>query len=466
MFWPARIGREESGFALPTVMLMSIAAFSVASVALLSSMASQGNTIHDQRSKTSFATAESGVSDAMLRYNLTAAPTACAPIGGTPDGNGWCPPVAISPAVNGGSVQYWVHPPSVTPSRRCLDSNTAQVSSLEKACMEVVALGTLNGVTRRVDVTATSASGTGLFGDAAVKAIDSISLDSNAEIHSGVATGGPMTLSSNAKQCGAVSVGVGDALTLSANAQYNTDINCTQQATTYAQAPLTLPPVNQGDATSNNDNGRFFGLDVVSGNKADACFNGRDANGAVAACAPRELAVGGNSALTIGGGVYSLCKLSMTQNSKLYTATGAQVKIYFDSPEACGYSSGTTQMLLQSNTRISTPNIAPSSVALLFVGSTDIATSIQLNSNTDSNALCQQNFVIYGPLTAINMNSNSQYCGALAAKALHLDSHAIVTTGSGTSTFTLPGTAPYYTLDPAGFVECSAASASPPNTGC
>jgi hypothetical protein len=332
--------------------------------------------------------------------------------------------------------------------------------------MEVVAFGTLNGVSRRVDVTATNSSGTPVFGDAAVKAIDSISLDSNAEIHSGVATNGPMSLSSNAKQCGAVSVGVGQALTLSANAQYNTDVNCTQQATTYAQAPLALPPVNQGDAPSNNDNGRFFGLDVVSGNKSDACFNGRDANGAVAGCGARELSVGGNSALTLGGGVYSLCKLSLTSNSKLYTATGAQVEIYFDSPEACGYSSGTAQMTLSSNTRISTPNIAPSSVALLFVGSLSRATSIQLNSNTDGNALCQQNFVIYAPLTSINMNSNSQYCGALGAKALHLDSHAVVTTGSGTSNFTLPGTAAYYTLDGAGFVECAAASASPPNTGC
>jgi hypothetical protein len=64
------------------------------------------------------------------------------------------------------------------------------------------------------------------------------------------------------------------------------------------------------------------------------------------------------------------------------------------------------------------------------------------------------------------MNSNSQYCGAIAAKTLHLDSRAVVTTGSGTGSFTLPNTAAYYTLDPAGFVECSAASASPPNTGC
>jgi hypothetical protein len=460
MLWRARIGREESGFALPTVMLMGVAAFSIASVALLSSMSSQGNTIHDQRSKSSFATAESGVSDAMLRYNMTEALTPCAAVViGSPDVNGWCPPVTISPAVNGGSVQYWVHPPSNTsPSRRCQNRTT---------CMEIVALGTLNGVTRRVDVTASYSSGAPVFADAGVKAVESITLDQNAEIHSGAATNGFMTLSSNAKQCGPVSVGVGETLTESDNVQYTTDVNCTQPTSTYAQAPLSLPPVNQGDAPSNNDNSRLFSLDAVSGSKSDACFNGVNANGTAGSCGARELAIGGTgTAVTLGGSVYSLCKLTMTSNSKLYTATGAQVTIYFDSPEACGQPSGTTQMALSSNTRISTPNIAPSSVALLFVGSTSLATVIQLNSNTDGNALCQQNFVVYAPLTTINLNSKSQYCGALAGEAVHLNSNAIVTSGTGIGNFTLPGTAPYYTVDSAGFVECGAASASPPNAGC
>jgi hypothetical protein len=255
-------------------------------------------------------------------------------------------------------------------------------------------------------------------------------------------------------------------MTLNGNAHYNSDLACTQSASSYGHAPLSLPPVNQGDAPSNNNNSRFFALDVVSGQKSDACFNGRNSDGTVGSCGPRELTVGGNSSLTLGGSVYSLCKLTLTSNSKLYTATGAQVKVYFDSPEACGYPANTVQMSLSSNTRISTPNIAPSSVAFLFVGSPTLATRIQLNSNTDSNALCQQNFVVYAPLTSMDMNSNSQYCGALGAKSLHLDSNANITTGSGTSSFVLDNQPPYYVVDPNGFVQCASASASPPNTGC
>jgi len=64
------------------------------------------------------------------------------------------------------------------------------------------------------------------------------------------------------------------------------------------------------------------------------------------------------------------------------------------------------------------------------------------------------------------MNSYSQYCGALGSKTLHLDSNANITTGAGTSNFILDNQPPYYVLDPNGFVECSAAPTSPPNTGC
>ncbi|MFN2612845.1 MAG: PilX N-terminal domain-containing pilus assembly protein [Solirubrobacterales bacterium] len=451
----------EEGFALPTVMLMMVAALALATAAAVTSISSQRGTVHDQQQKSAFAAAESGLSDAMLRFNLNAAGTPCAPVSGSvPDAGGWCAPVDLSQGVNGSTVRYWVHPPSATPSRRCPASPTSG------ACMEVVSIGTLNGVTRRIDATATSASGQPLFFDAAVKAQNWIHMDSNAEVHSGVATNGDITLNSNAKQCGAASVGVGHALSTNANAAYYSNPNCTQPTSSYLQQPLTLPPVNQGDAPSRNDNGRLFSLDTISGNKSDACFNGVKGDGSAGSCGARELSINNNSSVTLGGSIYSLCKLTMGSYSKLYTAVGANVKIYFDSPEACGQPSGTVQMQLSSNTRITTPSTSASSVALLFVGSTSRATSIQLNSNTAADALCQQNFVIYAPLTDINFNSNSYYCGAVAGKTVQLNSYSVITTGAGTSGFTLPNTAAYYIVDPTGYVECSAAATSPPNGGC
>jgi hypothetical protein len=156
----------------------------------------------------------------------------------------------------------------------------------------------------------------------------------------------------------------------------------------------------------------------------------------------------------------------MSSNSSLLVAAppsgSSATYIYFDSPEACGYSSGTAQLDMASNTRISSNDGSP--VYLLFVGSIDRQTIINLSSNTDINAACQQNFIVYAPLSDINLNSNSTYCGALAGNSIHLDSNADVRTTAASTTFTPPNTPPHYTVDR--FIECSAAPVSPPNTGC
>ena len=86
--------------------------------------------------------------------------------------------------------------------------------------IEVVSTGSFSGVTRRVDVMAKSVSGQQVFFDAGVKTQNGINLDANAEIHSGSATGGDITLASNAGQCGLASVGIGHHMTTAGNAGY------------------------------------------------------------------------------------------------------------------------------------------------------------------------------------------------------------------------------------------------------
>ena len=66
-------------------------------------------------------------------------------------------------------------------------------------------------------------------------------------------------------------MGVGRHLDLIFNAQYYQNFDCTVPLTEddVIQQPLVLPPVNQGDAPTNNDNGRFFAQDPRSGNGRD-----------------------------------------------------------------------------------------------------------------------------------------------------------------------------------------------------
>lgn len=448
---------SEAGFAVPTVMLMTVAAMGIATVGVMTSIQGQSGVVRDQGSKSALAVAESGTEQALLHYNRGVEPCTTSVEGE------WCGPVT-GMSVNGGAVSYWARKGS---GEECEVGN-------EVECVEIVSQGIFGGVTRRVDVFASTVSTEdstpgGPFATAGVLSKETMSLDSNSKIHTGIATNGDVELKSNAKQCGLASVGIGKKMTTSSNAKYYSDSKCTTPYSTVLQQELTLPPVNQGDAATNNDNGRFFATDYVSGNKADACWSGVKANGKSGSCLKRELKVENNSAVTIGGSVYSFCKLTLRSNSALYVAAGANVTIYFDSPENCGYSSSVTQLDLQSNSRITSATGDPVSVAMLFVGSETIPTMVQLNSNTSVNGPCEQNFVIYAPRSNVDLNSNSKFCGAIAGKSVHLDSNAEIWAASGSESFNLPGveipeTAAHY--EPFRFVECSGAAGSLPDTGC
>ena len=234
--------------------------------------------------------------------------------------------------------------------------------------------------------------------------------------------------------------------------------------------------MNQGDAATNNDNARITNAvasngptpkDLISGKTSDVTWS----------AATRQLTIDHNSSLTLTGQTYSFCKLTLKSNSAIYITAGQTVNIYFDSPEHCDVPPGTlpvddsghpelgtTQMDLSSNTRITSATGTPAKVAVYFVGSQTRLTNLLMSSNTQIAGSCVQNFIIYAPLTHIELNSNSQYCGALAGQSLHMDSNAEVFTDADSQAFVLPGTAPHYAVSQ--FVECTAASASPPNTGC
>lgn len=449
---------SEGGFAVPTVMLMTVAALGMASVAVMTSVQGQGGTVRDQGTKAALAVAESGVSQALLHYNRGVPP--CSAVEGE-----WCGPVT-GMSVNGGQVSYWAR---VASGEECEVSN-------EVECVEIVSQGTVNGVTRRVDVMASTlqtedSTGGGPFATASVLSKEDMVLDSNAVIHTGTASNGDIELKSNAKLCGPSTVGVGKEIAKDANAQYNADALCTSPASSYGQKELTLPPVNQGDAATNNDNERFFLEDVAtSKSKIDACWNGlTPAAKSSKSCKGRELFIDGNTSVTLGGSVYSFCKLSMRSNSNLFIAPNATVTIYFDSPEACGYSSGVTQLEMASNTRITSATGDPVSVAMLFVGSETLDTNVLLNSNTSVNGPCDQNFVIYAPLTDVRLNSNARFCGAIAAKTVHMDSNAEIWSATGSEEFNLPGVEIPEVPDhfvPYRFVECSSTAATSPDDGC
>jgi Tfp pilus assembly protein PilX len=476
--------REEHGFAVPTVLFMLLGAFAVVSIGVLASISAQRGSVRDQDTKSALSAAEAGVSDALLRYNAVSQPPPvtqpCLVPSGTTLGAtatqssgsnaGWC--AAASGSSGSGTYSYTVKP-------------AASADGLQVGTIEIASTGSFNGISRRVDVVAKSASGQQVFLDAAVKTQDAINLDSNAIIHAGAATGGDITLASNAMQCSPASVGKGHHLTIAPGASggYFDDPQCTTSLdpSTVGQDDLVLPPVNQGDAATNNDNCRVSR--AVGVPDPNCTFNSSD---------PQDLISGKNSdvnwspttrqleidkpktTLTLTGHTYSFCKVTLKQNTALYVAANTNINIYFDSPEACDQppgtlpadnaTYGTTQLSLASNTRISANTGTPGAIAMYFVGSPVRPTQALMSSNTQANQACVQNFILYAPLTHLELNSNSVYCGAVAGKSLHMDSNAQFFTDLLSRQYIIPGTPPHFITSK--FVDCDAASGSPPNSGC
>jgi hypothetical protein len=472
-----RVGSED-GFALPTVLFIMVAAFAIVSVGVISTIDTERGTVHDQQTKAAVQLAQAGVDEAVLAYNrLTPSPTnRCSPVTSSPpDANGWCqvPNPPDGQDVNGGSFSYYVKVPPVDATGKFVPGSDGNVT------LSVVGVGRMGATTRRVLVDVKSL-GTQPFPDNyVVKSAGNITLNGNSQIRAGTATNGSIVLNNQSSVCGPVSVGVGQ--TESGSGTLYNDSGCTQQTTSYQQQALSLPAL--GAVPSSSDDNLMFipGGDLVSaGNKTKACFDGRDGNNSqTTACFNRRLDLQQNTSVSLTGHVYVLCKLTMSSNTSLVVPSNQQVEIWFDSPEHCADPRDPTclpnttdpcvQLDMSSNSRITTNSGNQSDVRLLFVGSATRRSTVNLASNTDANAACQQNMILYAPLSDVfikggNTNSSFTYCGAMAGRTVSLDSNVILTAGK--HDLTLQSPYPYY--QDTQFVECTAAPATAPNydSGC
>ena len=429
-------GISESGFALPTVMITLLVAFGFGSVVVLSSVAAQQGTTRDHNAKAALAVAEAGVDNVLLRYNrirTTSPADVCLPVAGSVVGaGGWCPN-QVTGTLDRGAFTTQVRPTT--------------------GMLEIVSTGTIDGATRRVQVIAHSSGGLQPFGNASVIGLDSLSLNSNAQIDADVATNGNITMNSNAEiNCDYAQVGVAGTVVLQSNAEFN----CPPPA----HGTIALPPVNLGDVATNNSNGRICTLDPIVGQQCNQAWN----------ATTRRLQMNSNSSITLGasGGTYNyfLCQLTLNSNSSLRIAAGAKVRLYFGSPDVAPCTNQSQPLILNSNSQIEPTGAGPLDIALLVVGSDTRATNVTFNSNTQLIS-CSQSFVLYAPRSAINMNSNSTYCGGMAGKSILMNSNANIQVSPVAQDFELPNTvAGHYVSDD--FVECQAVAPTAPSfdAGC
>jgi hypothetical protein len=438
---PDRIGslaRSERGMALPVALFAMVASMALASAAVVATVDVQQGSHRDSSTKSAIAVADAGANIARMRIDRYAAVLAtkpCLQLGsaGTLEGtvagsDGWCP--AVSGTVGGGTYSYRVSPAGST----CGEYRLCVVST-----------GTVGEASRRIEVAYSESAveetvkeeGTGKEGSGeessgnnqqgssvAVEGLiglDSIEINGNADIRVGVGTNGNVTAVGNADVCGDIRHGVGKEWKHEGNAEQCSGYQVTE-------GNKTLPPVSSfmpSNISTSNSNYRLVKCTTTkpvsepTGCELDTYSGGKRSSTKPWNPTTRAITLDANTTLTVSGGDYWICSLSISGNAQLIMAASAQVRFFFDTPENCNLSSGAAQISLTGNSRIASTSktVMP---AFYLLGSTAITTSANLSGNANT----EDEFVVYGPNTNMNLSGNATYRGVIAGKK-------VVVTGNG-----------------------------------
>lgn len=424
--------RNERGIAVPTALMALVATFAISSVAVMSTVDVQQGTRRDHSSKEAIAAADAGANIALLRLNrylpsLTVAHPCVGPNGEYQTAvSGWCP-ATTTEAVGGATYSYVVSAYAGTGKP-----------------LNVVSVGSSGTVQRRVNVALTTNAGKGVFADEKFIGQDEINVKGNFKIEADIGTNGGITQSGGSGTiCGDERHGVGKEAPTPSCSGVKTEEN--------RELPPIVPPANLATENANCllsqkcTSGPFAGkIDTYTKSPWDA--------------KTRTINVGQNGTLTMNGGDYFLCKFEVGPGT-VYMSAQAHVRIFIDTPQNCGLSSGATQVNIGGNGAIVSSAYNPKQgmyeIPQIFVLGNG---TVSVSANSGTNHL-----MLYAPQSELDMGGTADWIGMFAAKRINLHGN------------------PFFKSDPnikepnityAGrflrsrYVECTGASASPPNASC
>ena len=444
------LARSESGMALPVALFATIASFSLASAAVVASVDSQHGTARDHSSKEAIAAADAGASIALMRLNRYAnalnSSTPCLGVSGNAlvvtvaAADGWCP--EIKGTVGSSTYAYRMTPKTV-------------------GTMSVVATGASSGVGRRIAISFTAQTVGSILAAEGLVGQENIEFTGNAEVNVGVGTNGDVTASGNAALCRNIRHGIGKKWEHNGNAE-----QCKGYVVTESNA--SLPPVSSfmpADIATNNSNYRLVtctSTGIPAGCQSDS-YNGSWGSSSPFNSKTRSLSLSGNSTLTLTGGDYWLCSLSLSGNNHLIMGSGAHVRLFFDTPENCGVGSGKSQISFAGNTSIEATGYKSEIgkfdlPGLYLMGSPTLRTKVDLSGNNGVNEL-----ILYAPNTDINISGNADYKGVLAGRTIKDSGNGKISQDVGFEAPQIGGATLYSRQS---YIECAGATGSPPNANC
>ncbi len=424
---------DERGIAVPTALMALVATFAISSVAVLSTVDVQQGTKRDHDSKEAIAAADAGANIALLRLNryqssLTTANPCIGPNGEFQTAvSGWCP-ATTTESVGGATYSYAVsaYGGSGTP-------------------LNIVSVGSSGTVKRRVNVALTTSKGKGVFADEKFVGQDKIEVNGNIRIEADIGTNGYITKNgASGTICGDERHGIGKSAPTPSCSGVKTEEN--------RELPAIVPPANIATENANC----MLSQKCTSGPYVGKVDTYTKQNPWTAST--RVIDVGSNGTLTMNGNDYFVCQLKVGPGT-LYMSAQAHVRIFIDTPQNCGLASGANQVDISGNANIISSGYNPNqgifeipSIYLLGNG----GVTITANSGTN-------HVMIYAPQSAIDFGGNAEWIGMIAGKSIYMHGNP---TFRSDSNLKEPDITYSGLFQRTRYVECTGATASPPNASC
>jgi len=308
---------------------------------------------------------------------------------------------------NNAYFQYWNTPVLPTSTACAGVSGASSQQGVSQRCL--TAVGTVNGVSVRLQVRASAFNAVPLFPlGLGVVGLNGVTITNNAT-GPNVGTNGTLAISNNASTTSATL----GPLPLGKVTVGNNGSSGPVTQLPFGQ-PLGLTGVSPGtSATINNDNRITNGLNGGTTTPYDP------SSGATWNAATRMLSLSNNGSLTLGGGIYNFCGLSGANNVTISLATGARTIIYIDSPDdpGSGCAAGTGTFSLSNNTTVTNPALDATALQIFVYGLNNGSNVVNFANNSSTWA------TLYAPQSTVNLNNNGLLTGAIAGATVNISNN-------------------------------------------
>ncbi len=474
-----RLLREQRGIALPAALGVLVVVGVLSSAVFAVSLTLSDTSTASRDAKRALAAADAGLEAAMFRMNeiglqsvsqcFTTA--AVDPATGTDPETGGAPAAGECAGVaedlgNNSNYTYYVTP-ALQDGDVCagLPVNFTDPDgevTITQRC--VTSIGEVNGERRRIQARVASYIGAQLFPVGGILAINGIKVKNTAIVSGVLGSNGQIDLGNNSSISGGIKLGtastpppiLGSGSTLGGPVTYRSE----------ADGAFVLAPVDMGNTATVNDNGR-----ITSGLDAGSNVAYTDT-----AATPRTLSIANNGSLTLGGGTYNFCKVTLGNNAYITIAAGAKIRFFLDSPDRSGSgcipsgmdaaqarAAGYGGMFLGQGSNFNNPGHAINFQIYMY-GYTNGSHKVEFNNTSTMNA------AIYAPSSELVWNNTAGINGGVAASKVEFKNTATFSWAGASAGFSLSDlrtdtVSVYYRM---AWTECRRrrTASSDPESGC